>query len=303
MLNFLNRKKRQAQEEEEPLVLSPEDQLKQLLTPEETAVYTKLSMPPAWKTSEEDYYSFLFHNQESKPLKPNQIAIESLHFRENEEKAAFTVFIRNGTKRALQLDRTELVLLNRRDQVIARKTFNLEKAGEIPPKSSRPWVLHLLKSELFTERIPQEDWRFAFQLATPKQTHTLDMPEAWKDAMRPKELAKFEEMVMELPLPEAKTIHVQSIRASFDTEGQLHASVLIRNGHSTFVRLESLILDVQNSEGETVAKAAFDLSSFILKTYSTKPWTFTFPKNSIKIKDADLDGITVIPVTMTGSIG
>jgi SLAP domain-containing protein len=112
----------------------------------EDEVETKLFYSPAYEPAQELKYVYQFLNLELSPLKPNQISLSGVDLKQDEAEGAVivTAFVRNSLSKAIQLQEMPLLLLGADGEKLTRKVFDLSVVGEIPAKSSVPWLLTCL---------------------------------------------------------------------------------------------------------------------------------------------------------------
>ncbi len=71
-------------------------------------------------------------------------------------------------------------------------------------------------------------------------------------------------------------------------DGSLAVGLFVRNGHAKEIKLEKLPLEIIDAQGQTVCQGTFNLPPLSVKANTSKPWTFTFPKENIKLTNPDL---------------
>ncbi|MFD2705670.1 accessory Sec system S-layer assembly protein [Salibacterium lacus] len=264
----------------------------------EKQIDTDLSFHPEWDVSKEDQYSFQFLNMECPPLAPNQISLSGISLQQNEEQGSVEVsaFIRSSLNKTIKLHETTLVLLDSSEQVLGRKTMDLEEAGDIPPYSSRPWNMTFSDQELFTTDIPSEGWKLAFQLKPSSRKHSLDLQNSWEQSLAEKDKHELQNMVERLDPPKPGEVNFMGLKAVQKDNGDLHVTLLIRNGSEKNVTLEQIPLQVEDAGGTTVAKGGFTMNDFGVKANTSKPWTFIFPSSMVQEDDIDLSSWKAYPI-------
>ncbi len=251
-------------------------------TSDETEVETELSLHPTWNLTKEDIYSFQFLNNECPPLKPNQLSLSGINIIQDGDDYRVTAFVRNSLDKAVALGDTTLVLLNESDKVLGRKVFHLAELGEIPARSSRPWNFYFTKKDLLSTNIPAEGWKLAFLLETAvPEKHTLDLEPTWEKALSSANKKQLKKIVEDLGAPKDGEVNFIGLQAKVAPEGDLHATLLIRNGSKKEVQLEEMPLVIEDAAGDIVASGGFKLDNLKIKGNTTKPWTFIFPKAQV----------------------
>lgn len=291
MLPFFNKNKdNKPQLEGKESAVSTEELLNE--TSEESAdesISTALSIHPAWNLAKEDQYAFQFLNMELEDLKPNQLSLSGISLMQVEEdQFRASAFIRSSLDKAIQLQEVTLVLLDEKDQVLGRKAFDLSEVGEIPAKSSRPWHFIFTTKDLFTTDLPASGWKLAFQLNPSARKHSLELADSWKKSLAKESKQKLEEMVENLEPPKKGEVNFMGLQAKKQETGDLHITMLIRNGSEKTINLEQIPLNVEDASGEVVATGGFKLEDFKVSANTSKPWTFIFPKSMVKKDTPDL---------------
>ncbi|MBM7704003.1 accessory Sec system S-layer assembly protein [Metabacillus iocasae] len=254
----------------------------------EEEVQTTLSIHPDWNVSEEDRYIYQFMHNSCDPLKPNQLSLSGLdlHREEGTERVIVTALVRNSLSQTVRLQATPLVLIGSNNEILAKKTFDLEAIGEIPERSSRPWHFAFEKETLLTDTLPENEWKLAFQL---KPSHKLDLEESWQKSLAPEQQASLKELVeTKLPALNEGEVNFMGLQANRPEDKSLHVTILIRNGSEKDLTLQQLPLFVEDATGEVVATGGFKLDNLTVKAYTTKPWTFIFPAELVQKEDIDL---------------
>lgn len=266
----------------------------------EEEIITSLSFHPEWDVSKEDQYSFQFLNMECAPLKPNQISLSGISLEmDSDNSAHVTAFIRSSLNKTISLKETTLVLLDDEDKVLGRKKFDLTEVGEIPPESSRPWKFVFTEKDLFTTNLPKENWKLAFQLKPSSRKHTLDLEDSWEKSLASKDKEKLKEMVEKLTPPREGEVNFMGLKADKKENGNLHVTILIRNGNNRNITLKQIPLQIRDANGEIVAKGGFTLDDFEVKANTSKPWTFIFPKELVQHDNPDLSKWKAEPIGKT----
>lgn len=288
MIHFFKKKDDKPQLQGEGSAVSSNDLINE--AGEETnedEVHTSLSLHPTWNLQKQDLYVYQFLNEECPPLKPNQLSLHGISIIQ-EEGFRVSAFIRNSLDKAIKLEETTLVLLDSEGQVIGRKAFNLSEVGEIPAKSSRPWHFFFTKKDLFSEEVPADGWKIAFQLKPSSRKHQLELADSWKKSLADNDKKKLEEMVNNLQPPKEGEVNFLGLQAKNSDNGDLHVTMLIRNGSEKNINLEQLPLVIEDATGDVVAKGGFKLDQFNVSANTSKPWTFIFPKSLVTKENIDL---------------
>lgn len=262
---------------------------------EQQTVQTELSIHPDWTLRPEQVYVFKFHNNMSPELLPNQLSLYGIELEQSagDGSATVTALIRSSLSKSITLSNTSLLLMGPDDEILGRKTFDLSLAGELPPKSSRPYYFEFEKENLTTETLPITGWKLAFELKKP---HQLDLEESWRQTLADQDQEQLKKLVDGLEAPKPGEVNFMGLQAKPSEDGQLHITLLIRNGSDKNLTIEHLPLEVIDGQGEVVAQGGFSLNALEVKGNTSKPWTFIFPEHLIQKKEMDLSKWTVRPI-------
>ncbi|WP_050616479.1 accessory Sec system S-layer assembly protein [Bacillus testis] len=288
MLSFFRKNNTKVQKEGKESTISASDMLNESeeTVSADTDIDTELSLHPSWDLSEEQGYVYRFLNNELSPLKPNQISLApiELHRDDNGDLIAIA-FVRNSLEKAITFEEVTLLLLDGEHQPIARQAFNLAELGELPGKSSRPWQFIFPHPIIMKDQYSTTDWSIAFEI---KPKHALDLAESWNSSLSTEDKEKLRELVDSLTPPKVGEVNFMGMQAFKRENGDLHVTVLIRNGSPKNITIQQLPLQVTDASGEIVAKGGFQLDDLEVKANTTKPWTFIFPASILLKPEMDL---------------
>ncbi|MBA2175545.1 accessory Sec system S-layer assembly protein [Halobacillus locisalis] len=261
-------------------------------------VETELSMHPNWRLSEEETYVYQFMNNDNPPLKPGQISLAGYEMKILDPEVAVGAFVRNSLDKKISFQKTNLLLVSEDGQKLARKEFDLSDLGELPAQSSRPSAFIFNKNDLLVpiEEIPTEGWKLAFELRKTPRKHALDLAESWQKSMAESDITKLEQFVENLNAPKAGEVNFLGVKLIESDEGNLHVTMLIRNGSEKNLNLQQLPLQIEDANGDIVARGGFKLEDFEVKANTSKPWTFIFPKDMVLKEDYDLSRWKAYPI-------
>lgn len=261
-------------------------------------VETELSLHPNWRLGEEEVYVYQFMNNDNPPLKPGQISLAGYEMKKLDPELAIGAFVRNSLDKKISFQNTSLLLVNEDGQKLARKEFDLSDVGELPARSSRPHAFIFTKNDLLVplEEVPTEGWKLAFELRKTPRKHSLDLAESWQKSMAEGDISKLEQFVENLNAPKAGEVNFMGVKIAESDEGNLHLTMLIRNGSEKNLNLQQLPLQVEDANGDIIAKGGFKLDDFEVKANTSKPWTFIFPKDMVLKEDYDLSQWKAYPI-------
>lgn len=261
----------------------------------EEEIETALSIPEEWNMANEDRYVYAFHNSQSPKLKINQISIYGMELTQLRNKSVIaTGLLRNTVAKEIKFENATILLLDSDKQVLARKEFDLTDLGSIPPNSARPWKFVFSPDDLVKNaEIPAYDWSLAFEM---KKKHQLDLDEAWEKSIAEETKSNLEEIVANAAPLKPGEVNFMGVKALQQEDRNVAVTILIRNGSTQNVTLQSLPLGLRDGSGEEVAKGSFQLDNLVIKANTSKPWTFIFPASMVTKENIDLSKWQAYPI-------
>lgn len=260
-------------------------------------VDTPLSLNPDWKIDEEETYVFQFMNNENESLKPNQVSLAGYDMDKTGPELIVGAFLRHSLPKPISFSETTVVLLSEEGQRLAKRSFDLSEAGELPPESSRPHPFLFRKADLLVDKndIPEQGWKLAFELKKKKK-HSLELDDSWQQSMADEDISKMEDFVGRLKAPKPGEVNFMGVKAHQTENYDLHVTMLIRNGSEKNIELQQVPLQVEDASGEVIAKGGFTLKDFEVKSNTSKPWTFIFPASLLNKQEPDLSSFKAYPI-------
>lgn len=257
-------------------------------------IETALSLHPQWNVPQEQEYVFRFLANELEPLKPNQISLSGIDIDVDPATDNWLVkaFFRSSLDQQISVGPVELMLLDEEGKTLASAEFDLAELGDIPARSARPWVFPFTKENVFVEEPPKENWKLAFNVQS-MVPHSLELDAAWEEGLGEEQKKALTEVVEGLPKLKPREINISGFQIKEEDNGGISASVFIRNGHSKTVNLEQLPLELIDATGDLVATGSFKLNPLSVSANTTKPWTFTYPKELIQKDSPDFSRWTI----------
>ena len=252
-------------------------------------IKTKLSYHPDWDVPKEQQYIFNFLANELQPLQPNQFSLSAINI-EEDGTGSWNVkaFFRSSLAQAVELGDIELFILDADGNKVAGQYFDFKQLGTIPPESARPWVFTFNKESIDASEVPGEGWQLAFNLISLRG-HQLDLDETWKTQLPQEQQDALAEIVKTLPKLGKTEVNFTGLQIKLQENGNLAASIFIRNGNDKAINLEQLPLEIIDANGKKIASGSFKTDPVLtVQPNSTKPWTFIFPAELVDATDADL---------------
>ncbi|WP_394218239.1 accessory Sec system S-layer assembly protein [Halobacillus trueperi] len=298
MFNFLKKREKDFEAYDENGIDADDMMDGQELSSGEREVFTDLSLHPNWHLPEEEVYVYRFLNQELPPLRPNQISVYGVDVKEKDGGLIVDGFVRHSLSKAIQLKPATVLVLNQQGETIARQPFDLGNLGNIPRKSSRPWTFLFPPSSIVQKdgKTLEHDWRLALELNKKPAAHKLDLDLQWKEKLPEEKVTKLTQLVTSMSPPKKGEINFYGLDARHADNGDLHVTLLIRNGNEKDITLNYLPLRFEDASCDIVAEGGFKLKSLSVKANASKPWSFIFPADSLKADVLDLTKWRAYPI-------
>jgi accessory Sec system S-layer assembly protein len=246
-------------------------------------VFPTISFHPYMVIEDEKRYVYQFLNNELPPLKPNQLSLSAIELVKEEDGVNVTAFVRNSVPNSVSLQNVMLLLLNEERELLAKKLFTLEDLGELPACSSRPHTFFFETETLLVEEMPESGFQLLFDLS--KSVHRLDLEPMWEEQLSDSQKNELEQLVNSLPQLGENEVSFHTVNAGFQPEGSLAVTLLVRNGAKQSINLEHLPLELVNENNELIASGSFKLPPLTVQPNTSKPWTFIFPAELVRMKE------------------
>lgn len=252
-------------------------------------VLTELSLHPDLEISVQEKYIYHYYHGQLKSLKRNQISISAYQLNKYEGYFVVHGFIRSTLEKPAKISDVTLLLLDENKAVLAKKDFNLEEIGELPPNSSRPWIFIFNHEDVISE-IPDTGWQLAFEISKKQslQQTPLDLPNSWESSCTQEQKHFLKKLVDELPPIQQGELNIMGIEAVQSENRDLHVTLLFRNASQKDIQLQQLPLQIKNGYDELITEGLFNLEAFEIKANTAKPWRFIFPHTLLEDKNPDL---------------
>jgi len=255
----------------------------------EKGIKTILSYHPDWDLSVQEKYVFQYNHQKLPLLQPDQLQISGINMYQYDDGFVVTAFLRSSFTEPVSLDVIDLVLVDEKNNPLAKKSFEMDLLGELPYKACRPWRFLFENEHKLVEDIPKKGWQIVFEVKKKMlESLPLDLAESWKESLNEEQLQHLENIVKNLPPLREDEVNFMGLEAKIVEEKGLAATLLIRNASERSIFIDSLPLEFADASGEVIASATFELNQFEVKGQTCKPWTFVFPKSSIRKENLDI---------------
>lgn len=256
---------------------------------ENEGIKTELVFHPEWNLNVQEKYVFQFNHQKLPLLQPNQVSINGINIYKFDDGFVVTAFLSSTLPKPLSFEVIDLAIVNEKNETLARKSFEMDLFGDLPPNSSIPWRFLFDKEDQLVEEIPDKDWRLVFELKQKvHQSLPLDLEENWRQALSEEQIANLENIVKSLPPVKVGEVNFLGLEAAQREDKSIAITLLLRNGSEKDLTFENLPLTLIDASGEMVAKAGFPIGHVNFKARTCKPYSLTFPAEAIIKEHVDL---------------
>jgi SLAP domain-containing protein len=243
-------------------------------------IETKLSLPENLDNIVSDVQKEILNDEVAQlsPIKENDINISTVYVFENKDNIEAKVYFRNGLSRKINFEYLPLIMVNSKDEIIAKKTFNLKEMGDFPPDSARPWKLFFDKSEVNMNKFSPEDCKVIFDTGLKAVKYapiTLD-----EDSVGEKKyVSMFQDFMKTLPGVKRDNISISKFKIALQEQGKIIVTLIVRNGCNKSINIEKLPITIKDEKGTIVASGIFETNGLKVEPMKARVCNFTFNTN------------------------
>lgn len=230
------------------------------------------------------------------PIKEGDVNISTDFMFDIGDKYEVSIFIRNGLQKKINFENVPFLIIDKDNEVLGNKTFNLKEVGDIPPCSVRPWKIYFSKEEINLDGKDLKELKVVFdnniKAEKTVKVEFQDFPEEMAKPFRD----KYEKFLEELPLLRVGQVTITTYNVILNENGELSVVIIIRNGSDKQIKLERLPITVKDSRDIEVAKGVFELKDQEITVNPSKAGLYNFivPKENIIQEELYLDKWSVI---------
>ncbi|MCY6355101.1 SLAP domain-containing protein [Clostridium sp. ZS2-4] len=260
------------------------------LNDERKVVDTELSIHPEIKDSLSDFQKECLEDEISTlpPIKDGQVDVSTDYIFDVGDSYEANVFIRNGLRKSLSLEKIPLRIIDSEGKVLASKIFGLRDVGEIPPYSVRPWKIYFSKQKANLDGYDLRELKIVFNTKIKAESVVKveyeNLPE--KISLQNKE--KYTKFLEKLPLLREGQFSMSAYDVSKKRDGGISVTVVIRNGSRKGIKIKKFPITIIDAKGDIAASGTFYLEDVSINPYKARIYKFDFEKNEINKADADL---------------
>ena len=244
-------------------------------------IKTKLSLPENVDNIVSDVQKEILNDEVAQlsPIKENDINISTVYVFENKSDIEAKVYFRNGLSKKINFEYVPLVMVNSKDEIIAKKIFNLKEVGNLPPDSARPWKLFFDKSEVNMNKFSPEDCKVIFDTGLKAVKYapiTLDESSVGEK----KYVSMFQDFMKTLPGVEKGSISISKFKIALQEQGKIIVTLIVRNGCNKSINIEKLPITIKDEKGNIVASGIFETTGLKVGPMKARVCNFTFNTNA-----------------------
>ncbi|AET70686.1 hypothetical protein Desor_5307 [Desulfosporosinus orientis DSM 765] len=184
-------------------------------------------------------------------------------------------FIANGYSQKVKFKKVPLVLLDSDRRVLAQQSFSGEVIGEVIGGSTKACVVRFLPENIYTKEIP-EDCQICFDVRSKIPQNVKIQYQTLPDKLSEKQKQELEQVLAKLPPMKKGEANFSPLCATETPEGNLLATVIIRNATNMPLSFEQIPLALIDANGVVAAQGIFDVKTLTIEPYKAILWTFNF---------------------------
>lgn len=237
----------------------------------------KLSLPEQYENIVSDVQKEIMNEEleEFIPIKENDINIATTYIYDDGEEIEAKVYFRNGFTNKVNFEYVPLVMINSKDEVLAKKTFDLREMGDIPACGARPWKISFPKSEIDMSKFSSMDCKVIFDAKIKAVNYAQIELELLDESMQ--ELKSlFENFLKDLPGIQNGNVSLSTFNIALSNEGKIMVTLMVRNASDKTVKIEEIPITLRDENNNVAASGRFNLNDFEVPSMKAKICTLAF---------------------------
>lgn len=254
----------------------------------------ELSLPEQYENIVSDVQKEVMMEEleEFAPIKENDINISTTYLYDDGDEIEAKIYFRNGFARKVNFEYVPLILVNSKEEILAKKTFDLREMGDIPPKGARPWKISFLKSEVNMEKFLAADCKIMFD-AHLKAVNYANIELELDESMK-LHRTMFENFLKELPRIERGNVSLSKFSIALANDGRIIVTLMVRNSTDKNIKIEKLPITLKDENNNITASGNFNLDGFEVPSMKAKVCTLAFSTDLVIDKTISLDKWEVV---------
>ncbi|OFI05874.1 hypothetical protein CLOACE_14920 [Clostridium acetireducens DSM 10703] len=222
------------------------------------------------------------------PIKEGEVSVHGVYAYDTGEYIEVKVYIRNGLNKNINFTEVPFLLLNNKNEVLARETFNLEKVGLVPAGGARPYKLNFHKDNLLVDKIPIDDWKITFDKEVQATTYVSVEYENLPENMPEESKKVYYEFLNNLSPLKQGDITLDRFSIGINKEGNILVTIVIRNGSNKHISVEEIPVTVTDKNNILMASNVFKMDNLSILPCKARICHFVFPMDVKLDRDMDL---------------
>lgn len=237
----------------------------------------KLSLPEQYENIVSDVQKEIMNEEleEFIPIKENDINISTTYVYDDGEEIEAKVYFRNGFTNKVNFEYVPLVMVNSKEEVLAKKTFDLREMGDIPPRGARPWKVSFHKSEVDMNKFSPMDCKVIFDAKIKAVSYANIELEILDEPMQELKTV-FEDFLKNLSGIEKGNVSLSTFNIALSNEGKIMVTLMVRNASDKTVKIEEIPITLRDENNNVAASGLFNLNDFEVPSMKAKICTLAF---------------------------
>lgn len=227
-------------------------------------------------------------------IEDGQVNVSGVYIFDDGDRFEAKIYIVNGLKKAINLDKVPLCIVNSKGEQLAYQIFDLNAMGDIPSCSARPWKIYFDKKNVSVDEISQDDWKIVFDNNIKAVSYVNVELEKIPEGLDEKEADTFREFIKTLPKLERDQVSVSVFTITQYQNDDLLMTLIVRNGVNKSVKLEKLPITIVTIDGRTVLSGSFDLEDFEINANKARVLSLVFKKDLLQEEEFELSACKVM---------
>ncbi|MFF2753485.1 SLAP domain-containing protein [Psychrobacillus sp. NPDC058041] len=264
---------------------------------------TQLDFSTEWEVPAQEKYIFQYYHQQLEDLVANQLHVHGVKLYKVEAGIVVTGIIRHSLPKNLRLEQIVLIVKDKEGKELAKKEFEMELFGELPPCSARPWNFLFEKEDLLVpyEEITNEmDFELVFEYyERVVKDFELYLDEDWSNGLTEDQKEYVSTLVSSLEPLKINELSIVGFHFH-EMENVVQVYIVIRNSYADTLTIENLPIQLLDAAGDIVCKLGFPIGQFEIESKQARPINLSFPKEVFMKENPDFSSwiIEMIPQTL-----
>ncbi|MDW8802574.1 SLAP domain-containing protein [Clostridium sp. A1-XYC3] len=261
----------------------------------EEKVEIELSLPPQLEAVVSGVQKEIMTEEleELSPIKENDVNISTIYVYDDGDELEAKVYFRNALNRTINFEKVSLALVDKEDNVLCMKVFDLMELGDIPAYAATPWKLYFEKKFMNRIDVDFSQCKVVFNSQIRAISYASieyqELPKEFEDIR-----TTFEEFLEDLPKMEKNQLSISTFNICLQTGGKVIATLVIRNSADRDVSIQEIPLTIKDENNIIIASGRFTLTDFVLKPMKAKVVNLAFQTDLTTEKSVTKDNWSAI---------